>query len=51
MIGRYNKTGRTDEVVLLKAWTGEPCRINRLMPKTGFTAQPLPDSATMLHSG
>lgn len=30
LMGRYNKTDRTDEGVLLKAWTGEPCRINRL---------------------
>jgi len=32
-LGRYNKTDRTDEGLLLKAWTGEPCRINRLSRK------------------
>ena len=32
-MGRCNKTDRTDEGVLLKAWTGEPCRINRLSRK------------------
>jgi hypothetical protein len=28
--GRYNKTDRSDEGLLLKAWSLEPCRINRI---------------------
>ena len=29
LLGRYNKTDRTDEAVYLKAWTGENCRVDR----------------------
>jgi len=39
-LGRYNKTDRTDEGVLLKAWTGEPCRINRLSRKPVSLREP-----------
>lgn len=39
-LGRYNKTDRTDEGLLLKAWTGEPCRINRLSRKPVCLKEP-----------
>lgn len=30
LFGRYNKSGRTDESIYLKAWSGDQCKVDRI---------------------
>lgn len=30
LFGRYNKSGRTDEAIYLKGWSGDSCKVNRI---------------------